>query len=350
MKRAARALLLVAALAPALAGCAARERFLERVRAERGAPPVASSEQSAALGDGATLTTLTALPPPTGAASGTAATPPPAMQFLYGSGEAAALSYQAYFGLANYIISMASERAVGHDLRSVVIARGATLDQPTFEPCGDKPLAVILDIDETTALNLGFEADAATGVPYDQARWTAWEKTGGADVAPVPGALDMAQAAKAEKVTLVFNSNRSYAAADATAAMLAGIGLGPVARFDTLWLQGDANSTGGGKDARRWAIAKKYCVIAMAGDQLGDFSDLFNAAGQGFDQRRASVGGRYTSVLWGHGWFMLPNPVYGTALKGTMDEVFPHDKRWPPPPPASATAPPAAGAPTIEEK
>ncbi|TPG12223.1 acid phosphatase [Sphingomonas oligophenolica] len=270
------------------------------------------------------------------------------MQFLYGSGEAAALSYQAFFGLANYIISMASDRAVGHDLRSVVMSPGSTLDAPIFEPCGDKPLAVVLDIDETAVLNLGFEADAASGVPYDQARWDAWERTGGGDVTAVPGALDMVKAAKAENVAVVFNSNRSTVNADKTAAMLAGLGFAPVVHGDTLWLQGDAASTGSGKDARRWAIAKKYCVIAMAGDQLGDFTDLFNASAQAFEARRASVGGRYTSVLWGHGWFILPNPVYGSALKGAMGEVFPLDKRWTPP--AAGSPATTAPAPEIKEK
>ena len=334
MRKTATALLL-AAIAPGITGCAARQQFLDRVHGGRDVPQRGAMKRplpGTVTGDGATLTGLTALPPPDGStAAGGEAAVPPGMQFLYGSGEAAALSYQAYFGMANYIISMASDRAVGHDLRSVVMAPGSTLDKPIFEPCGDKPLAVVLDVDETTALNLGFEADAATGVPYDQARWDAWERTGGAKVAPVPGVVDMARAAKAENVTLVFNTNRSAANAAQTAEMIDGLGLGPVVHGDTLWLQGDANSTGSGKDARRWAISKKYCVIAMAGDQLGDFTDLFNAPGQAFVIRRDAAGGRYTSVLWGHGWFILPNPVYGSGLKGMMSEVFPLGKRWTPP-------------------
>ena len=310
------------------AGMVAKDRVDAKHKSRR---QRAERRQAAAAKDGPKRGQVYAgaLPPPSGpAGTGPAAPAPAAMQFLYGSGEAAALGYQAYFGLANYIISMASERAVGHDLRSVVMAAGSTLDKPVFEPCGDKPLAVVLDIDETAALNLGFEAEAAGGTPYDQARWDAWEATGGAAVAPVPGVLDMAKAAAAEKVALVFNSNRSAANADATAAMLMGIGLGPVVHGDTLWLKGDTADTSSAKDSRRWAIARKYCVIAMVGDQLGDFSDLFNAPGQAFDQRRASVGGRHVSVLWGHGWFMLPNPVYGSALKGAMGEVFPLEKRW----------------------
>ena len=32
--------------------------------------------------------------------------------------------------------------------------------------------------------------------------------------------------------------------------------------------------------------------------------------------------------LWGAGWFVLPNPVYGSALKGGFDDLFPADRRW----------------------
>jgi len=31
---------------------------------------------------------------------------------------------------------------------------------------------------------------------------------------------------------------------------------------------------------------------------------------------------------WGAGWFVLPNPVYGTGLGTAWDETFPQDKRW----------------------
>ena len=33
-------------------------------------------------------------------------------------------------------------------------------------------------------------------------------------------------------------------------------------------------------------------------------------------------------ALWGRGWFMLPNPVYGTGLGAGWDESFPPDRRW----------------------
>ena len=69
-------------------------------------------------------------------------------------------------------------------------------------------------------------------------------------------------------------------------------------------------------------------MIAMAGDQLGDFSDLFNADGLGVRPRREAAGSGAFARLWGNGWFMLSNPVYGPSIRGNFDDVFPADRRW----------------------
>jgi predicted secreted acid phosphatase len=94
-----------------------------------------------------------------------------------------------------------------------------------------------------------------------------------------------------------------------------------------LFLQGDYGS-GSAKDPRRAAIAERYCVIAMAGDQLGDFSDLFNVKTLSVQERRRAAGTAPFATLWGNGWFMLPNPVYGPGLRGGFEEIFPADKHW----------------------
>ncbi|MFA5964358.1 MAG: HAD family acid phosphatase [Sphingomonas sp.] len=266
----------------------------------------------------------------------------PGMQFLYGSGEGAAISVQAYRGLIDMMIARSSDRAVGLKVWSAVLTPDATLAAPKFEDCGSKPLAVVLDVDETSLLNLGFEADEAQrSGSYDPARWDRWEKTGMHAVVATPGIIEAAKIAKTSGVTMVYNSNRLASNAAETAAALDGAGLGPVTHLKNLWLQGD-EGTGSGKDARRHAIAAKYCVIAMVGDQLGDFSDLFNNPGMTPTMRRAAIDGEALRTIWGHGWFILPNPVYGTALKGGLDDAFPADKRWtdPGPAPAPAGAPP----------
>ena len=104
-------------------------------------------------------------------------------------------------------------------------------------------------------------------------------------------------------------------------------GLGPAVHGETLFLKGD-DAMGSGKDGRRWSIAAKYCVIAMGGDQLGDFFDAFNARGLPVPERRQAASRGWAAQMWGNGWFALPNPVYGSGLRGTIDEVFPTGKRW----------------------
>jgi 5'-nucleotidase (lipoprotein e(P4) family) len=249
---------------------------------------------------------------------------PSTMQWLYGSGEAAAASLQAYHAFRDFVLAAARSRPA----QSVVLESGSTLESPRFAPCGQKPLAVVLDVDETAIQNLGYEYDEAFhGRSYDQARWNRWEQTGAAFVAPMPGAVTALRAIRDAGVTVIFNSNRQAANAAFTAAAIERTGLGPARHGETLYLQGDI-APGSAKDPRRAAVAERYCVVAMAGDQLGDFSDLFNARTLPVpDRRRAAASAPFAS-LWGNGWFMLSNPVYGPSLRGTFDEVFPPETRW----------------------
>lgn len=307
-----------AVLAPVAAGSAVG--LTSQHRAQQKQQRAAARQQAATP-----LVRGSGVPPP----GGLMATKVPAgMQYLYASAEAAAQQRQTYLELANFLIAKSSDKAVGHPVKSVVLAPGSTLAHPVFESCGDKPLAVVLDADETAILNYGFEGDQVLhdGV-YDQQRWSDWEKTGQGKVKPVPGVTDALEVARQAGIAVVINSNRLAANADATAATLAQAGLGKFTHLDTLWLSGDAG-TGSAKDARRWAISAKYCVVAMVGDQLGDFTDLFNAPGLSLDQRRDALGTPDFEIMWGEGWFILPNPVYGTALKGDFGAVFPAETRW----------------------
>ena len=260
------------------------------------------------------------------------APPPPAaanpklagMQYLYGSAEADAISRQAWSALVTY----AADQIRRPPRDSVVLQEGATLDDPRFLSCTGKRPAAVFDVDETVLLNLGFEQDDLTG-RADRAfpgRWSTWEKSDGHAVLPTPGATTAIADLRAMGVTVIFNTNRDDAAGAARAIDAAG--LGPAVHGDTLFVRTDTD-TGDGKDARRRRIADRYCVIAMGGDQLGDFSDLFNEAGS-VAQRRARADAPRIAALWGRGWFVFPNPVYGKALKGSADDIFPADRRWHP--------------------
>ena len=138
----------------------------------------------------------------------------------------------------------------------------------------------------------------------------------------MPGAVEAIRALKAAGVTAIYNTNRTTNMADGVIATLVSIGLDAPVRGETLFLNGD-DALRGNKDGRRALIAGKWCVIAMAGDQLGDFSELFNAKNLSVAERRQAALAGPTAVNWGRGWFALPNTAYGTALEGTLEDVFP---------------------------
>jgi predicted secreted acid phosphatase len=228
------------------------------------------------------------------------------LQFLYGSGEAAAMSEAIWRSLADYSIAQAAQRPVD----SVVLADGATLDAPAYVPCGDKPLAAVFDIDETVVLNAGLMHQRAAGAG-----------TRDSSILPVPGAVEAIGRLRAAGIAVIYNTNRPASMSDVTAAAIRSIGLDRPVHGQDLFLMGD-DAMGADKDGRRATIAAKYCVIAMAGDQLGDISWLFEGIAPPAARRAATLAGP-TARNWGHGWFVLPNSAYGNALKGDLDEIFP---------------------------
>ena len=71
-------------------------------------------------------------------------------------------------------------------------------------------------------------------------------------------------------------------------------------------------------------------MIALAGDNLGDFADIFNDDTSGVQARRTLAARGDYAQLWGQGWFAFPNPVYGDSITGTIGEVYPETRRWKP--------------------
>jgi 5'-nucleotidase (lipoprotein e(P4) family) len=267
-----------------------------------------------------------------GAAAAVASTVPKGLQWLHGSGEAAVLSRQAYRQMTAYVLAAEADRKRGRPVEGAVIQAGATPDAPRWAACGAKPAAVVLDMDETAILNTGANYDGAKlgDQPFDAARWDAWEKTGAAFVEPVPGAVEALAKLRAAGITPIFISNRSSENAAGGIAALNTAGLGPAEHLRTMFLRGDV-APGSGKDPRRQAVAAQWCVLALMGDQLGDFNDAFNAKALSVQGRRALAQSPALAAKWGAGWFLLPNPVYGPGVAGTIDDLFPADKRWPGP-------------------
>lgn len=260
-------------------------------------------------------------PPPAEAAK-----PPVALQYLYGSPEAAVAVRATNSRIADYGVWRIKQRPKD----SVVLAAGATMDAPAFEPCGNKPFAAVFDADETLIWNLGpMRYFAEKGTPFDPKIWDQWEKTGAGKAVAMPGTVEMVNALRAAGITVIANTNRSTANAKGSEDTLRAAGLGEFKHGETLFLMGD-DAGGSSKDGRRAAIASRYCVIILGGDQLGDFSQQFNVRDLPAAQRMALATTAGATALWDKGWFLFPNPAYGPWEKLGRGDVFPSDKQWEP--------------------
>lgn len=265
-------------------------------------------------------------PPPSAATPAEAVKPPVALQYLYGSAEAAIAVRATNTRIADYGLARIKHRPTD----SVILAAGATMDAPSFEPCGNKPFAAVFDADETLIWNLGpMHWFAQQGVAFDPKIWDQWEKTGAGKAFAMPGTVETIGKLRAAGITVIANTNRSASNAKGSEDTLRAAGLGDFKHGETLFLMGD-DATGSSKDMRRATIAAKYCVIILAGDQLGDFSQQFNVRDLPATTRTALATGPTAAVLWDKGWFLFPNPVYGPWEKLGWDDTFPSDKNWEP--------------------
>ena len=295
--------LVVSLCALALTGCAAQ--------AEQAAAPSLSKE--------ALATQIGEKPTPT--------SPPTGQQWLYGSAEGAIASVQIYQSMAQYVRAKAMNRAIK---TQVILADGSTPDAPRFDSCGSKPLAAVFDADETLIWNVGsMRYMAEQGKDFDPAIWNEWEKSGAGKALPMPGAIEALKVMREAGVTIIANTNRTAANAKGTEDTLRAAGLGEFKHGETLYLMGD-DATGSSKDGRRATIAAKYCVIALAGDQLGDFAQAFNAKGISVADRKKLATNPAIAGLWNNGWFLFSNPVYGPSIRGGFDEIFTPDTKWEP--------------------
>ena len=275
---------------------------------------------------GAPAEVPTAPAPPPAALPSQAAKPPVALQYLYGSPEAALAVRATNARIAHYGAWRIKQRPKD----SVVLAPGASVDAPVFEPCGNKPFAAVFDADETLIWNLGpMRYFAEKGTAFDPDIWDKWEKSGAGKAVAMPGTVEMVNALRAAGIIVIANTNRSTANAKGSEDTLRAAGLGEFKHGETLFLMGD-DAGGSSKDGRRATIASRYCVIILGGDQLGDFSQQFNVKDLPAAQRMALATSAGAAALWDKGWFLFPNPVYGPWEKLGWGDAFPSDKQWEP--------------------
>lgn len=168
-----------------------------------------------------------------------------------------------------------------------------------------QPPAVILDLDETTLDNVGYEIRAIErGITYDKPLWREWVSESAAGA--VPGAPEFLAYAKSRGVTPFYITNRDFDPEHpGTRRNLERLGF-PLAE-DTLLMRGTRPEWTSDKSGRRAHVAATHRVLLVIGDDLNDFT---NARDKSQAERDAIMG--RTAEWWGTRWFMLPNPMYGS--------------------------------------
>jgi 5'-nucleotidase (lipoprotein e(P4) family) len=204
------------------------------------------------------------------------------------SGEYRALAYQAY--------NLARLR-LDEDLDKKNVKRLPKAERK-------RPRAIVVDIDETILNNSPSNAYMAKNdLPFNVKDWYAWGEMRKARA--VPGSVDFLNYAVSRGVKIFYISNRDEPQKQATIDNLRSVGFKD-ASADNVWLrQVPTIST---KEPRRIAVADKYRIVLLMGDNLDDFSEAFEAK---------STAERFAAVdknrdLFGKRFIVLPNAMYGT--------------------------------------
>lgn len=165
---------------------------------------------------------------------------------------------------------------------------------------GKKKPAVVLDLDETVLDNSPYEAHVIkNGMSYPQ-DWLKWCDLAKAEA--IPGAREFLLFAKQNDVEIYYISNRRENTRKGTVLNLKNLNL-PFSDDAHVFLRTDISS----KEPRRRVVRKDHEILLLFGDNLLDFSSLFE---QQSTARRAAIVDSLRNEF-GTRFIVLPNPMYG---------------------------------------
>lgn len=164
-----------------------------------------------------------------------------------------------------------------------------------------KPLAVVTDIDETALDNSPYAVhQALQDSSYSDKTWMDW--TARIDCDTVPGALSFFRYAFSRGVRIFYITNRLEAERASTEKDLLRWNF-PDATPDHLFLKQDVS----GKEKRRSIVARDHEIVLLCGDNLSDFSAVFDKQPYG-ERDRLTIS---NAGSFGDRFIVLPNATYG---------------------------------------
>lgn len=175
------------------------------------------------------------------------------------------------------------------------------LDEILANNQSDKPIAIVTDIDETLLDNSPYSAkQIELDENYTSARWAEWVRE--IKAAAIPGALAFFKYAKSKNVTVFYISNRSASQTTETIENLKLKGF-PFADETHVLLK----TTSSEKGTRRSLVNKTHEIVLLLGDNLSDFSSIFENSTTTERNKNADN----LQTLFGQKYIVLPNPMYG---------------------------------------
>lgn len=168
------------------------------------------------------------------------------------------------------------------------------------------PPAVILDIDETVLDNLPYQAQLIkTHSEFKPETWNQWTQQASAQ--PVPGASEFLHYAESKGVTIFYVTNRDVTQEADTRKNLTKLNLPLRTDIDVVLTKNENDWKASDKSTRRAYVAKNFRIIALVGDDFGDF----DSRAYGTPEQRLETA-KARADYWGKKWFLIPNPVYGS--------------------------------------
>jgi 5'-nucleotidase (lipoprotein e(P4) family) len=185
-------------------------------------------------------------------------------------------------------------------LQAYNIAR-LRLDEALQQP-STKPKAIITDIDETVLDNSPYAVNrASVGKSYDQASWHEWTSRGIADT--LAGSFSFFNYAASKNVEVFYITNRLEEERAGTLKNLQLYGF-PNADNEHLLLKENTSS----KEPRRQKVLANHEIVLLLGDNLADFSPLFDNKKSTAERSNATL---QSTAEFGKKFIVLPNCNYG---------------------------------------
>lgn len=182
-----------------------------------------------------------------------------------------------YAGFAAHALKQSARLEAGDGVESVVLIPRVDVFKPKTMACEGKPLAVAIDLDDTTGGD-----------------WTKAET-----LYRQNGLIEVLASLRAAEISVIWLSDQPVAASEKISTILGEAGFSQSESDDFLFLDRGGDDR---KQVRRWDAARNYCIVAMAGDDRADFDELYNYL-------RDPDGAITLENMFDNGWFLTPPPL-----------------------------------------